>query len=132
VMLIITGMKLIWDAAIFRHLLSRRMTSLKRSAILMTNDLSSFALARFAAGLLGGILMPAFLLSRIDDAMTQFSGSRTRSVALRRKRWNCVRLSVKPRPSAIFWNPISPAIARPLRAKISTRHLPKHASFREP
>lgn len=67
-MLIVTAMKLVWDAAIFRHLLSRRMTSLKRSAILMTNDLSSFTLARFAAGLLGGILMPAFLLSHIDDA----------------------------------------------------------------
>jgi formate dehydrogenase iron-sulfur subunit len=67
-MLVITAMKLAWDAAIFRHLLSRRMTSLKRSAILMTNDLSSFTLARFAAGLLGGILMPTFLLSHIDDA----------------------------------------------------------------
>jgi formate dehydrogenase iron-sulfur subunit len=67
-MLIITAVKLTWEAAIFRHLLSRRMTSLKRSAILMTNDLSSFTLARFAAGLLGGVLMPAFLLSHIDDA----------------------------------------------------------------
>jgi hypothetical protein len=60
--------KLAWEAAIFRHLLWRRMTPLRRSALLQMRELSSVTLARFAAGLLGGILMPAFLLEHMPDA----------------------------------------------------------------
>ena len=37
------------------------MTPLKRSALLMTRDLSNVTLARFALGLLGGVMMPAML-----------------------------------------------------------------------
>jgi Fe-S-cluster-containing dehydrogenase component/DMSO reductase anchor subunit len=54
--------KLAWEAAIFRHLLFARMTPLKRSALLHTRELSNVALARFALGLLGGLVMPAMLL----------------------------------------------------------------------
>ncbi len=64
----ISAVKLVWEAAIFRHLLWRRMTPLRRSAMLMTGELSSVAMARFAAGLLGGVLMPLFLLSHMADA----------------------------------------------------------------
>jgi formate dehydrogenase iron-sulfur subunit len=72
-LLVIAAAKLLWDAAIFHHLLSRRMTSLKRSAILMINDLSNFTLARFATGILGGLLMPAFLLRHsANAALPQF------------------------------------------------------------
>jgi Fe-S-cluster-containing dehydrogenase component/DMSO reductase anchor subunit len=53
--------KLAWEAAIFRHLWSRQMTPLKRSAVLMTGDLSNATLARFALGLLGGAILPTML-----------------------------------------------------------------------
>ncbi len=57
--------KLLWEAALLRHLLSRSMTQLKRSAMLATGELASFTLARFAAGIVGGIVVPAVLLSRM-------------------------------------------------------------------
>jgi hypothetical protein len=57
-----TTMKLVLDAAIFRHLASRRLTSLKRSARLMLGPLSRVTVARFACGLLGGVLIPLYLL----------------------------------------------------------------------
>ncbi|HEX4149078.1 MAG TPA: DmsC/YnfH family molybdoenzyme membrane anchor subunit, partial [Pirellulales bacterium] len=58
----IAALKLLWEAAIFRHLADRRMSPLKRSALLMVRDLSNTTIARFAAGVLGGLLMPALLL----------------------------------------------------------------------
>jgi formate dehydrogenase iron-sulfur subunit len=67
-MIAFAGAKLIWDAAIFRHLLYRQMTSLKRSAILMTRELSNLTLARFAVGILGGIIFPAILLTSLSSA----------------------------------------------------------------
>ncbi len=67
-LMVITAVKLAWEAAIFRHLLLGRMTALKRSAVLLTHDLSSVTLARFALGLLGGVLMPLFLLSNLASA----------------------------------------------------------------
>src|SRR5262249_42538970 len=54
--------KIFWEATVFRHLSERRMTAMKRSALLMTGELSSATLARFAVGLLGGLVMPGFLL----------------------------------------------------------------------
>ena len=57
-----TVVKLLFEAALFRHLLSRPSTSLKRTALLMTDALSHVTLARFAAGILGGLVMPALLL----------------------------------------------------------------------
>jgi formate dehydrogenase iron-sulfur subunit len=63
--LIVTAVvKLTWEAAIFRHLLFRRMTPLRRSAMLQAGDLSRVTLARFALGLLGGVMMPLFLLKQ--------------------------------------------------------------------
>ncbi len=40
------GAKLLWEAAIFRHLLLRRLTALKRSAFLLSGELGSFTLAQ--------------------------------------------------------------------------------------
>jgi len=57
--------KLLFDAAIFRHLLARRMTPLKRSSLLMLGDLGNVTLARYAAGLLGGIVLPMILTQAI-------------------------------------------------------------------
>ena len=54
--------KLLFEAALFRHLAARSTTSLKRTARLMAGALLNVTLARFAAGLLGGLAMPALLL----------------------------------------------------------------------
>jgi Fe-S-cluster-containing dehydrogenase component/DMSO reductase anchor subunit len=54
--------KLGWEASVFRHLWPRKMTPLKRSALLMTSDLSNVTLARFALGLLGGAILPLLLV----------------------------------------------------------------------
>jgi hypothetical protein len=54
--------KLVVEAALFRHLAARHTTSLKRSALLMSGALAPVTMARFAAGLLGGLVMPGFLL----------------------------------------------------------------------
>jgi DMSO reductase anchor subunit len=76
-LLALTVAKLLWEASIFRHLLLGRMTPLKRSAILQTHELSSVTLARFALGLLGGVLMPLFLLGQLptlsSDSIVQFT-----------------------------------------------------------
>jgi Fe-S-cluster-containing dehydrogenase component/DMSO reductase anchor subunit len=63
--------KLIWEAAIFRHLLFRRNTPLRRSAVLLSRELSSLTLARIALGLLGGVLMPAMLLGQYASASSE-------------------------------------------------------------
>jgi Fe-S-cluster-containing dehydrogenase component/DMSO reductase anchor subunit len=61
--LLLASTKLLWELSLFRHLLSSRLTSLKRSALLMKRQLSNITLARLALGFLGGVLMPAFLLA---------------------------------------------------------------------
>jgi hypothetical protein len=61
-LIIATSTKLAWELLLFRHLLARAMTPLKRSASLMLRDLASPAIARFALGALGGIVAPALLL----------------------------------------------------------------------
>ncbi len=66
----IASAKLVFEASLLRHLKSRQNTPLKRSALLMTGELSQFALARFACGLLGGILMPGFLLLHAGEPVS--------------------------------------------------------------
>ncbi|HEY1598831.1 MAG TPA: DmsC/YnfH family molybdoenzyme membrane anchor subunit [Pirellulales bacterium] len=61
--LLLAIVKLLWEVALFRHLLLSRMTPLRRSALLQTGELSSVTLARFALGLLGGVVMPILLLN---------------------------------------------------------------------
>jgi formate dehydrogenase iron-sulfur subunit len=63
-LVVISFFKLTWEAAIFRHLLFKRMTPLRRSAMLMTGELSSVTLARFALGMLGGMVMPLMLANQ--------------------------------------------------------------------
>lgn len=63
---VVACIKLAWEAMLLRHLLSRAMTPLKRSALLMTRDLASPAVARFALGALGGIFAPALLLGQLS------------------------------------------------------------------
>ncbi len=61
-LILVSASKLVWEASAFRFLLDRKMTSLRRSALLMTRQLSNITMMRFAAGLLGGVIMPAMLL----------------------------------------------------------------------
>jgi Fe-S-cluster-containing dehydrogenase component/DMSO reductase anchor subunit len=72
------GIKLAWEASIFRHLLSPSTTQLKRTARLMTGELANVTLARFATGLFGGLLMPVVLLANL----TQGDASGLGTVAL--------------------------------------------------
>jgi hypothetical protein len=62
--------KLAWEAAIFRHMLSPSTTQLKRTARLMVGELANVTLARFAAGILGGLLMPAIIWSHLSQGTT--------------------------------------------------------------
>jgi formate dehydrogenase iron-sulfur subunit len=72
--ILVSGIKLTWEGALFRHLLFRRMTPMQRSAILLTRELSNTMLARFALGVLGGILLPVFLRSEAA-AISNTTGS---------------------------------------------------------
>lgn len=60
-LMLVTATKLIFEALIFRHLFRAQTTPLKRSAQLMVGPLARFTQARFACGVLGGLLMPALL-----------------------------------------------------------------------
>ncbi|REK09055.1 MAG: molybdopterin oxidoreductase [Planctomycetota bacterium] len=67
-LILLASAKLLWEASLLRHLLSRSMTQLKRSAMLMTGELSNYTLARFATGLAGGVFVPAILLAKVQSA----------------------------------------------------------------
>ena len=60
-LVVVTSLKLAMEAALLRHLLSRRRSPLKRSAMLMVGPLSGSTISRFACGILGGIVMPLFI-----------------------------------------------------------------------
>jgi formate dehydrogenase iron-sulfur subunit len=61
-----SGCKLLIEAATLRHLFDRTNTPLRRSARLLVGPLSNSTLARCATCVLGGIVMPLFLLSQIN------------------------------------------------------------------
>jgi DMSO reductase anchor subunit len=69
-LMILTVVKLTYEAAIFRHLVPGRMTPLRRSARLLAGELSSFVLARFALGALGGVVMPLLLWRSLPEFST--------------------------------------------------------------
>ncbi|MBX3444834.1 MAG: dimethyl sulfoxide reductase anchor subunit [Planctomyces sp.] len=71
--LVVGAAKLLFELSLLRHLADRRTTSLKRSAMLMLGPLSNVTLARFAAGVLGGVMMPLLLLSSQADAFARSS-----------------------------------------------------------
>ncbi len=70
-LMIVTCVKLGWEAMLLRHLLSRAMTPLKRSASLMIRDLASPAVARVALGALGGVFAPALLLRQFSAGILE-------------------------------------------------------------
>lgn len=75
----VSAVKLFYELSLLRHLWTRRNTPLKRSARLTVGALSDNSLARVATGLLGGILMPLFLLSQ---SSSEQSSQLTQLVAL--------------------------------------------------
>jgi formate dehydrogenase iron-sulfur subunit len=65
--------KLAWELSLLRHLLSRAMTALRRSALLSVRELATPTVARFALGVLGGIIGPLMVLHQLS-AMTPEAG----------------------------------------------------------
>ncbi len=61
-LLLLASVKLLWESTILFHLWPHRLTPLKRSALLLIGPLGSVTLARFAVGILGGIVTPILLL----------------------------------------------------------------------
>jgi Fe-S-cluster-containing dehydrogenase component/DMSO reductase anchor subunit len=60
-LLAVAGGKLLFEAAFLRHARDKQNTPSKRSALLMTGQLSRVTAARFGCGLVGGVLLPALL-----------------------------------------------------------------------
>jgi formate dehydrogenase iron-sulfur subunit len=56
---IVAALALAHEGSVFRHLRRRQHTALKRAAILMKGDLAAVTVARFACGLVGGVVLPA-------------------------------------------------------------------------
>jgi hypothetical protein len=64
---IVVGTKLLFEGLVFTHLAQKRHTPLKRTALLMTGELSLTTLKRFFLGAVGGIVAPGLLLA--EDAV---------------------------------------------------------------
>ena len=59
--------KLLYEASLFRHLASKQATPLNRSARLMVSELGVWSRGRFAAGVIGGIILPLMMLNQPAD-----------------------------------------------------------------
>jgi formate dehydrogenase iron-sulfur subunit len=66
-LMIVTTLKLVFEATVFLHLRDRQHTQLKRSALLMKGDLVRPVIWRFVLGIAGGGIAPALLLARDFD-----------------------------------------------------------------
>jgi DMSO reductase anchor subunit len=60
---IAVAVKLAWEASIFRHLGDKRCTDRQRTARLLTEDLAAETCLRFAAGTIGGLVLPQVALA---------------------------------------------------------------------
>ena len=63
-LIITSGCKFVFELSMLSHLAARRVSPLKRSAQLLVGPLSNQTFARFALGILGGVVMPMFLMSQ--------------------------------------------------------------------
>lgn len=61
--------KLVFEFVLLRYLGTHRNSPLKRSAALLVGPLAGSLLARLAAGLLGGVVMPMFLILRESNSL---------------------------------------------------------------
>ncbi|MBS0207253.1 MAG: dimethyl sulfoxide reductase anchor subunit [Planctomycetes bacterium] len=76
-LMICAAVKLAYEGADLLHLLDRHQSPLKRLALLMTRDLGGIAIARFALGTLGGIILPWSLLAADHDTPVQWMATVT-------------------------------------------------------
>ncbi len=60
----VAAAKMLYEASLFRHLASKQATPLNRSARLMVGDLVVWSRWRFAAGVIGGLLLPLVMLNQ--------------------------------------------------------------------
>jgi DMSO reductase anchor subunit len=67
-LIIAAGLKLTFDLLILRSLADHRLTSLKRTALLVIGILSPIALARVGAGVLGGMVLPVLVLNALPES----------------------------------------------------------------
>ena len=65
---VVTGAKLVFEVATFRHLGDRQATVLRKAARLLAGPLRRATVARFALGLVGGVLLPLAQLASKDTA----------------------------------------------------------------
>jgi DMSO reductase anchor subunit len=70
----LSAAKLLFEASLFRHLLTRQMTPLRRSARLMLEPFRKVTIARFICGVIGGIVMPLFLQGLIGSGQAEQTG----------------------------------------------------------
>ncbi len=70
----LSAAKLLYEASLFRHLLTRQMTPLRRSARLMVGPLVTVTLARFMCGILGGLILPLFLQRLNSSGQSEQTG----------------------------------------------------------
>jgi len=68
-LIIVSAMKVLYELSILLNLTHHYNSSLKRSALLLIGPLSSVSFGRIATGVLGGVVMPAFLLSRTGSSI---------------------------------------------------------------
>jgi formate dehydrogenase iron-sulfur subunit len=59
--------KLAFELSIFRHLLDRRHTDLKRTALLMRRDLMGKTVSRVVSGGFGGVVLPVMIAMVVDS-----------------------------------------------------------------
>jgi Fe-S-cluster-containing dehydrogenase component/DMSO reductase anchor subunit len=74
-LLIVTAAKLVFEASVFSHLRSNRVTDLKRTALLMSGELARVTVTRFVVGGLGGLLFPLLFTRLIDSSPASMLGS---------------------------------------------------------
>ncbi len=60
----VAAAKLLYEVSFFRHLASKQVTPLNRSARLMVGELAVWSRCRFAVGAIGGLLLPLVMLNQ--------------------------------------------------------------------
>ncbi|MEO7404669.1 MAG: hypothetical protein ABIU95_13455, partial [Burkholderiales bacterium] len=61
--IIATGAKLLFESTVFAELRRRQLTPLKRTAVLLSDNFGMTTMLRYFFGAVGGLLLPAILLS---------------------------------------------------------------------
>lgn len=70
-LMVATGIKLLGEASVFVGLYQGRHTPLRRTATLLAGELKRATFVRFLVGVIGGLLMPAVLISWAADFAAQ-------------------------------------------------------------